>query len=324
MMEFSAAPLIGEVPFQDRPQAISLVLSYLPTDERCRQATELLTQASHQESPLFQGLFGAYRNGRLVGATFSQMETGKSAVIWLPRLTTDEPDSTVTLLFDAAWAYLRQHSILLAKTLLPLGDLSSALLAQRGGMLYIADLLYLVSQEKNKRFNTAKRTERSDKKNQKKFAPHEEDFAEIVTYNEANHERFVRVIEATYEGSLDCPALAGLQSVDDVLLDYRSIGVFDPHLWKILRHDNQDIGCLLLADHPHRNFMELLYLGLIPECRGRGLGKKLVGLAQQTMRQIGRGRLITAVDAANSPAIQTYTAMDFQTWQQRRLHVKKF
>ena len=29
-----------------------------------------------------------------------------------------------------------------------------------------------------------------------------------------------------------------------------------------------------------------------------------------------------AVDAANAPAIQTYTAVGFQAWQQRELHVK--
>jgi ribosomal protein S18 acetylase RimI-like enzyme len=70
--------------------------------------------------------------------------------------------------------------------------------------------------------------------------------------------------------------------------------------------------------------MELLYLGLIPEVRGRGWGKQLVRHAQWLTRRAGRRQLVTAVDSANLPAVQTYTAMDFQAWQRRRLYIKRF
>ena len=84
----------------------------------------------------------------------------------------------------------------------------------------------------------------------------------------------------------------------------------------------RDVGCLLLADHPRHNSMELLYLGLIPAARGRGWGKHLVRRAQGLTRLAGRSRLVLAVDAANAPAVQTYTATGFQAWQRRRLYVE--
>ncbi len=324
MIEFSDAPLIGQIPLQDRSQALTLVFSYLPTDERCRQVSEVMAEAARQDNLQFPGLFGAYRKGQLVGATFSQIETDKTAVFWLPRLVTAEPDSTSALLFDSAWAHLLRHRIVFAKTLLPINAPASESLAQLGGMQYIADLLYLVGQTGEKRLDDVEEKSRDAKNAPNNYDPLEENFLEIAAYNEAEHQRLIRVIEATCAESLDCPALAGLQNTDDILRGYRSNGVFDPRHWQIVRHGNQDIGCLLLADHPRRNCMELLYLGLIPEARGRGRGKKLLRLAQQTAQRIGRTRLIAAVDAANIPAVQTYMAMDFQTWQQRRLYIKIF
>ena len=307
MLENPAAPLIGEVPVQDRSQALALAFSYLPSEQRYRQVGEPLAHASSLNGSPFEGLIGAYRHGRLVGAIFSQIETDKTAFFWLPRLTAGEPESTTAQLFDAAWAYLLRHRIVLAKTLLPVDGPPDESLLRIGGMHHVADLLYLVSQER-------RRSSCNDEQG---------NLFDLATYNEADHERLVRVIQATYAGSLDCPALAGEQSTDNVLAGYRSIGVFSPRHWRIVRHGNRDVGCLLLADHPRRNRMELLYLGLIPEVRGRGWGKQLAGLAKQSARAIGRRRLVLAVDAANRPAVQTYMAMDFQTWQRRRLYIKR-
>ena len=45
--------------------------------------------------------------------------------------------------------------------------------------------------------------------------------------------------------------------------------------------------------------MELIYLGVVPEARGRGLGIQLVRAAQRLAGADGCERLVTAVDAAN-------------------------
>ena len=113
-----------------------------------------------------------------------------------------------------------------------------------------------------------------------------------------------------------------MRTAEDVLAGYRSNGVFDPKLWLLVRRRQRGVGCLLLADHLRHDNMELLYLGLIPAARGRGCGRQLARQAQWLARRAGRRRLVLAVDAANAPAIQTYTAVGFQTWQQRESYVK--
>ena len=63
---------------------------------------------------------------------------------------------------------------------------------------------------------------------------------------------------------------------EEVLSGYRTTGVFDPQRWLLVRQDGEDVGCLLLADHPTSSQWELVYMGLVPEVRGRGLGIELV------------------------------------------------
>jgi ribosomal protein S18 acetylase RimI-like enzyme len=116
--------------------------------------------------------------------------------------------------------------------------------------------------------------------------------------------------------------LNGVRSIADVLDGYRAYGVFNPKLWLIARHADSDVGCLILADHPRHGNLELVYMGVVPECRGRGWGGTLARQAQWMARTLGRPRLVLAVDAANQPAIAAYVAAGFQAWDRRRAMVR--
>ncbi len=89
-----------------------------------------------------------------------------------------------------------------------------------------------------------------------------------------------RLVEGTYEQTLDCPALNGVQDCADALAGYRGASSFDPSLWFIVRHEQRDVGCLLLADFADSDQRLLVYMGLLPEARGKGLGIELVRHAQ--------------------------------------------
>jgi len=120
--------------------------------------------------------------------------------------------------------------------------------------------------------------------------------------------------------------LSGLETVrdpDDVLVGYRASDAFDPQHWLLVRNEDRDVGCLLLADHPQHDTMEVLYLGQFPPREARRWGKQLVRRAPWLARLAGRQRPLLAVDAANRPATETYMAVGFQTWQRRRLCVKE-
>ena len=63
----------------------------------------------------------------------------------------------------------------------------------------------------------------------------------------------------------------GVRSIDDVLQGYRATGHFDPERWFIVRHQGEEIGCLILTDYPEHATWELIYMGLLP-ARGAGAG----------------------------------------------------
>ncbi len=132
----------------------------------------------------------------------------------------------------------------------------------------------------------------------------------------------IALLEKTYEGTLDCPPLDGQQATADVLAGYRETGEFRPELWMFIRDGDADVGCLLLADHPADQQYELVYQGVTPAARGRGLGLFITRHAQWLTAQARRERLVLAVDAANHPAVRIYREAGFGQWDRRFLLMK--
>lgn len=139
-----------------------------------------------------------------------------------------------------------------------------------------------------------------------------------VTYDETVRELFGATILATYEGSLDCPGLAGLRELDDVLASHRGAGRFAAHRWLLLLKGEEPAGCILLAEHPLQPVLEIAYMGVTPRFRGRGLGSQLLaeafGLAHREQFQ----RVTLAADARNAPALRMYGRAGFTEFLRRR------
>jgi ribosomal protein S18 acetylase RimI-like enzyme len=76
--------------------------------------------------------------------------------------------------------------------------------------------------------------------------------------------------------------------------------------------DRQDLACLILADHPAADFLELIYFGVAPAGRGQRIGQSLLAEATQIARSLGRSRIVAAVDRQNLPALRVYLAADYQ------------
>ncbi len=122
---------------------------------------------------------------------------------------------------------------------------------------------------------------------------------------------FGDLLEATFQETLDCPALNGLRSGGEVLQSFLGDQTWDGQLpWKILCDGSRPIGCSLRNRHP-RNINELVYIGVLATHRGQKLGQKLVQGAVEDCRQAGAGILVTAVDAQNWPARTIYRNLGF-------------
>lgn len=154
----------------------------------------------------------------------------------------------------------------------------------------------------------------------------------IVPYEAATHALFRDAVTSSYERTLDCPALSGMRDIEDVLEGHKAVGPFDPQLWGVLVRGGGAVGggtggkpwgCLLLAEVPARRALELVYLGLVPEARGLGLGRLLMQrvLAIASRRHFEVATL--AVDAANVPAVRLYRRCGYASVAQRVAMVRR-
>ncbi|MBN2476751.1 MAG: GNAT family N-acetyltransferase [Pirellulales bacterium] len=288
-----------------RADAFALVCSRLPVAQRQQQVAAWLAAVASGELSR-QGLLGAYQSGRLVGAVLAQLQPGRTATVWVPRVVPDEAATIARQLLDAAADWLANHRVCVAQVHLPSERHADDGLLRAGGFDRLTDLLYLACAEDQ-------------------FPSHlPTSPLQFEAYSVANHQRLARMVEATYEQTRDCPELDGVRETEDVLAGYRATGQFDPARWLIARHADEDVGCLLLADHAEHDNWELVYMGVAAAHRGHGWGLDIARHAQWLTRQAGRRRLVLAVDAENEPATRMYAAVGFRAWERRGVYLKVF
>ncbi len=131
------------------------------------------------------------------------------------------------------------------------------------------------------------------------------------------------LLDRTYEGTLDCPALCGLRETRDVLESHRAVGQFDPSLWFFVFKDGRPEGCMLLSKTEELRSVELVYLGLTPALRGQGMGAKMLDLAFRVVPRSIYEHVTCAVDKANTPAARIYQRAGFRPFGERAALVKR-
>jgi mycothiol synthase len=246
-------------------------------------------------------LFAAVAAGRLVGALWVEPQPGRAVVFSRPQLVEGQGKPTAVALLKAAAEHATLSGAVLLEALLESDASEDLERFVAAGFEHACDLLYLVCQAKV--FPSAARVP----------AP-ELEFAVVKPADDA---RLAEIVDRTYEGTLDCPRLNHVRSSEEVLTGYQTVGSFSRERWFIVRSEAHDIGCLLLADHPQTNQWELVYMGLVPEARGRGWGVGITRHAQWLARHAGRERMVLAVDAANAPAVAMYERAGLFAWDRR-------
>ncbi|MBM3998143.1 MAG: GNAT family N-acetyltransferase [Planctomycetes bacterium] len=255
------------------------------------------------------GLRVAVRDERMVGAILIQPTSGAVAFLWPPRLVPGEPESTARALIEDCLHWAFDQSVRIVQACVEPSDERAASRLETASFLLVAEIEYL----------TAPTWNRAD------MALHAADRLEFVSVSDASAlDLLGRVIERTYGDSRDCPRLDGLRSIDEVLDGYRSTGVYRPDWWRIVLRRREPVGCLLLADHPAADQVELMYMGIVPEHRGKGLARDLVIQAHRVACEAGRSRIVLAVDRANDAARAAYRGAGFESWGRRVVWVRTF
>lgn len=126
-----------------------------------------------------------------------------------------------------------------------------------------------------------------------------------------------RALQRSYVQTLDCPALCGMRETADVLESHRSVGVFDPSLWWVVFLRGEAEGCMLLSACPPQDTAELVYIGLGPGLRGKGLARGLLTMGADVLAGRGVRNLACAVDTRNTPALRLYKAQRFRAFAAR-------
>jgi len=133
----------------------------------------------------------------------------------------------------------------------------------------------------------------------------------------------LRAMDRTYVETRDCPELCGLRDTWDILDSHRRTGQYDPSLWWLVRDKGSPAGCVLLNRCPEHRTVELVYLGLGPELRGKRLSKPLLSMGIARARLSNPSWSVTcAVDERNTAAIRLYESLGFEPYGRRRALVR--
>jgi mycothiol synthase len=131
-----------------------------------------------------------------------------------------------------------------------------------------------------------------------------------------------RALERTYEGTLDCPGLCALRTVDDVIESHKSAGNFERAHWWLIEADGDAEGCVLLSPSFETRSLELVYMGLGPRLRGRGLAASVLRFAIRRAQRLGLDEISCAVDLINEPARSLYARLGFTEFARRIAFVR--
>jgi len=289
---------IGRPSAAEMARGLDFAWRHIAEPQRAQQITRTLAEWHDRVDPTAI-LLVARRGGQVVGGAWAQLQGGGTALVSPPSVAEGSPPATAERLLAELLAAIAGAKVRLAQALLTADHGADFERFTCERFEHIADLLYMVALASA--FPDGRPAANLE------FEP----------YAESQQQRLATLVERTYEGTLDCPRMNGLRETADVLSGYRAAGRFDPGRWFFLRHDGRDVGCLLLTEHPEHRQWELVYVGLVPEARGRSWGLEAVRRAQSLAAEAHATCLLLAVDAANEPAVAMYAAAGFAAWDRR-------
>jgi GNAT superfamily N-acetyltransferase len=287
----------------EQAAAFRLAYHYLAEEEKAPRVANALRLVSTKEVDP-QGILVVQEGNQLHGAMVCLPLRGAGALVWPPYvLENPQRQAMENQLVQTGLSWLRSKGAKLVQAILHRVEVPLAEPLVRNGFTHVTRLCYL-------RHNLARPVA-----NWIPFA--------VQTYSPANQNRFHEILLRTYEGTLDCPEVNGLRTIEEIIEGHQSQGIFKPEHWWLALEESQPVSVLLTVANPESQSWDLSYLGVVPEARGRGWGRRLIQLAIHEARSAGVSNLTVAVDARNHPAWNLYLALGFEPTGEREvcLHI---
>lgn len=294
---------VGE---EDQGAALALLFAgdnIADTRAKIVQAQERIAEGSAESKALVWALERTTdRDTAALGVCWIEGQAGNVGYLHLPVVEQGLPERErrEQELFEAAENLARESGLTWLQTLLDPGAATTGLL-RRLGFLRASTLVYQAALLPQQVREPASLRIRS--------LPYEANLRPLLE----------QVLAATYEGSLDCPALNGSRSPGETLESYETIGQAGKKHWQLIYRGETLIGCLLLGIHTPeeaaaQSFGELIYWGVTPSERGQGYGREILELALWQATELRLNKLVLAVDSANEPALRLYEQLGFFEW----------
>ncbi len=254
-----------------------------------------------------EGIFVVRSEEGIRGAMVCVPLPGAGGLVWPPYVM-DGPERAAAedQLVSHGCRWLRRRGARLAQALLTAREIQLAEPLERNGFQHISQLVYL------RHHLQAENVPAPDRK------------LRCLPYHRVDPDQFHETLLRTYAGTLDCPELNGVRTVEEIIAGHRGQGNFDPARWWLLFDHETVVGVVLMAEVPELAAWDLTYLGIVPEARRRGYGRLLVQLVLAAARAAEVDRLIVAVDDRNLPACNLYRNLGFEEYDRREIYLAIF
>jgi mycothiol synthase len=300
---------------EDLAAAFRLLFERVPKEEREARVANALFLVERGELAR-EGVFVAPGEGELLGALVCVPLKGASGLLWPPRAR-DGPErrQVEDALVQRACAWLHRRGAKLAQALLAPEEVCLAAPLVRNSFTRVTSLHYMRHDWDAEEAGGLK-----DVSSGLADAPH----LQYTSYRAVAVPRFDQTLLRTYDDTLDCPELNGVRQLAEIIEGHQAQGAHDPDHWWLAEQSGQPCGVLLIADIPDFSAWDLSYVGVVPEARGRGIGRALVCKALVEAHAVGVRRMTLAVDVRNEPARRLYRDLGFHVTEQREVYLAFF
>jgi len=260
--------------------------------------TQRFLDYARQHSVTLDYLWGRLdRRGRFDSVVLAVPNPGRSAMMFASPARNQIESARNGQVLDFACRQLQEAGLHLAQALLEPHDAAGHDSFVAGGFHQLASLGYL---------------ERSLRSRHLPPPPQWPAGVTTLPYDESLRGEMIATLDESYQQTMDCPGLRGYRETADILDGHRAAGLFEPRLWTLLRIDGRAGGVLLLNPSSDLVSIELVYLGLAPWARGRGLGSHLLRHALHSTAARPERLMTLAVDETNTPALRLYQREHFR------------
>jgi ribosomal protein S18 acetylase RimI-like enzyme len=299
-------PAVGD----ESQAALALLFERLPAAQQQASIADVL-MALHRGRVTLHGLLTARVKGVITGAILYVLQSDRTAFVWPPVASgTESIAETEDALMREVIRQIDLADAWIGQCLIDRHWRQERQTLERNGFAHLTDLRFLVRPLDETLCEPSA------------ASPAAAEALETVAYQPGvNDSRFARLIEQTYRETHDCPELEGTRTGEQALASHRMSGDFDPSRWKLFRWGARDAGVLLMNNHPEQTAWEVVYLGVARDCRGNGLGRRMLTEGLSAARAAQRSAVLLAVDCRNDYAAKLYDDLGFVETDRKAVHL---